>query len=146
MSRDPTKPQLNHLLPVPITLEDHTTTTNSFSSRHITDVLVADHHIIEGDGGRPYIVWQIRIILNNSNSICIYKRFSDIEQFRKKLVKENKGIEIPALPPKDNMSLQRMLWTSNWVETRRRGLQWFMTNVMLNPRYGEDAIREFVLG
>ncbi|EGV65977.1 PX domain-containing protein YPT35 [Yamadazyma tenuis ATCC 10573] len=142
--------QLNKVLPVPISLEDRTPDSSHFlENSHITDVLVGDYHIISGDGGRPYIVWVIRIIINGSthNSICIYKRYTDIERFRQMLVKQHKDVDIPDLPVKDSMSLQRMMWSSNWLETRRKGLQWFMTNVLLNPKLQHsNVVTEFVLG
>lgn len=141
--------KLNKVLPVPITLEDRTPDDAHFlENSHITDVLVGDHHIIEGEGGRPYIVWLIRIILNESNytSINIYKRYREIEKLRNDLLKEYQNIEIPKLPEKDSFSFQRMMWTNNWLEHRRKGLQWFMTNVLLNPQLQHSQIvTDFIL-
>lgn len=144
--------QLNSVLPVPITLDDVDNAQYNESS-HITDVLVGDYHIIGGEkesgGGSPYVVWSIRIILNDSmySSILLYKRYSDIERFRNKLVQQfPRATDIPQLPPKDNFSLQRMLLAGQWLETRRKGLQWFMTSVLLNPKYRKsDVVTEFIL-
>lgn len=141
--------QLNRLLPVPITLEDRTPPSRHFlETAHITDVLVGDYHIIEGEGGKPYIVWTIRIIINESthSTITIYKRYREIEKFRNELKKHHKEIDIPPLPPKDNFRFQRMVWTNNWLESRRKGLQWFMTNVLLNPKLQHsNVITDFIL-
>lgn len=148
-NREDSVSRLNKILPVPITLEDRTPSAQHFdSTSHITDVLVGDYHIIEGEIGKPYIVWSIRIIINDLNysSILIYKRYSEIESFRNKLVASYKDVDIPRLPPKDNLNFQRYLWSSNWLETRRKGLQWFMTNVLLNPKLQHNEIvTEFVL-
>lgn len=141
--------RLNKVLPVPISLEDRTPTAAHFNeSSHITDVLVGDYHIVEGDGGKPYIVWSIRIIINDStySSITIYKRYSELEKFRSKISSNYKDIDIPNLPPKDNFNFQRYIWSNSWLETRRKGLQWFMTNVLLNPKLQHSSIiTEFVL-
>lgn len=140
--------QLNKLLPVPITLEDRTSIHTFDQSSHITDVLVGDYHIIEGEGGKPYIVWSIKVIINelNHSSIVIYKRYRDIEAFRNNLVEYHKSIEIPKLPGKDNFKLQRFVWSSHWLEKRRKGLQWFMTNVLLNPKLQHSPmIAKFIL-
>ena len=141
--------QLNKLLPVPIYLEDETNSSEHFnSSSHITDVLVGDYHIIQGEGGLSYVVWSIRIVVNDSvySSMVIYKRYSDIERFRESLVKNYPKAEIPLLPPKDSFSFQRLVMSDYWLENRRRGLQWFMTNVLLNPRYQHSpVITDFIL-
>lgn len=140
--------QLNKLLPVPIQLEDGSNSEHFSTSSHITDVLVGDYHIVQGEGGVSYVVWSIRIIVNDSvySSNVIYKRYSDIERFRQVLVKHFPKVDIPPLPPKDNFSIQRMVFSDNWLENRRKGLQWFMTNVLLNPKLQHSSvIMDFIL-
>lgn len=144
--------QLNRVLPVPITL-DNVDNVQYNQSSHITDVLVGDYHIIGGEkesgGGSAYVVWSIRIILNDSmySSILLYKRYSDIEKFRNKLVYQfPRASDIPQLPSKDSFSIQRMFLAGQWLEARRKGLQWFMTSVLLNPKYQKsDLVTEFIL-
>lgn len=153
--KNPTITQLNRVLPVPIELDNHIVDSNLYTnSSHITDVLVGDYHIIGGEkesgGGQSYVVWSIRIILDDAtySSIILYKRYSDIEKFRNKLINQfpdNNG-DIPNLPPKDNFSLQRMLLAGQWLESRRKGLQWFMTNILLNPKYQKSStVTDFIL-
>lgn len=141
--------QLNKLLPVPITLEDRTPSNRHFlETSHITDVLVGEYHIIQGEGGKPYIVWSIRIIINETthSTVNIYKRYREIERFRAQLKKHHRDVDIPALPPKDNFKVPRIVWSNNWLETRRKGLQWFMTNVLLNPKLQHSKIiTDFIL-
>ncbi|QEL61210.1 hypothetical protein SBP28_003250 [Candidozyma auris] len=45
-----------------------------------------------------------------------------------------------------HFSLSRMWFSDSWLESRRRGLQWFMTYVLLNPKYQHSpVITQFVL-
>lgn len=141
-----TSMRLNQVAPVPIQLEDHG--PNQLEPTHISDVLVGEHHTIKGENGQSYVVWAVRIIVNDSIylSIVLYKRYREMEAFRNKLVDEF-GTEIPPLPPKDSMSLQKLTNPLAWLEERRKGLQWFMTNVLLNPRWQRSTVvRDFVLG
>lgn len=141
--------RLNKVLPVPIHLEDRNYSAEHFNaSSHVTDVLVGDHHIIQGEGGLSYVVWSVRVIVNDSlhSSIVIYKRYSDIQKFRARLVKHHPHIDIPVLPPKDTFSFLRLMMASSWLEHRRKGLQWFMTNVLLNPKFQHSpVVTEFIL-
>lgn len=138
--------KLNKVAPVPIQLEDHGPT--QLEPTHISDVLVGEHHTIKGENGQSYVVWAIRIIVNDSIylSIVVYKRYREIEAFRNQLVAEY-GNEIPPLPPKDPISIQRITNPQAWLEERRKGLQWFITNVLLNPKWQRaPTVRQFVLG
>ncbi|CCE78288.1 Piso0_000908 [Millerozyma farinosa CBS 7064] len=140
--------QLNKILPVPIQLEDHTHSSNSIDTSHITDVLVGDYHIIEGQSGPSYVVWGLRIVLNGAthSSILIYKRYSELEALRRDLVKHHPDVTIPPLPSKGNFSLSRVLMSPQWLEERRKGLQWFMTNILLNPKLSSSpVITRFIL-
>lgn len=143
-------PTLASIAPVPIQIVDQASGHEHFSSTsHITDVLVGDYHLIEGDGSGLYVVWAIRIVVDDAkySLIVLYRRYSDIEAFRAKLVKEYPKDNFPLLPPKDNFSMQRMWLLDLWLETRRKGLQWFLTNVLLNPKYQHSpVITSFVLG
>lgn len=140
---------LNTVAPVPIELTDDTVSPDQFNdSSRITDVLVGDYHVILGESAPLYVVWSIRIVVNGASHslIVLYKRYSDIEQFRRELVAAFPNDQVPELPPKDNFSLSRLWLSDLWLETRRRGLQWFMTNVLLNPRYQHSpVITQFVL-
>lgn len=115
---------------------------------HITDVLVGDHHEVLGDAGPRYTVWLIRVIVNELAHLPIhlYKRYSDIERLRNDLVAEFPDEQIPALPPKGALSWGWLTLSELWMEHRRRGLQWFLSNVMLAPKLQHSSvITSFVL-
>lgn len=140
--------QINKVLPVPIELDDHTKNQRLLASSQITDVLVGDYFLVSGEGGPSYVVWCIKITLNESlySSILIYKRYSDIENFRNILLKQYPEVEIPPLPPKNTFSIERLLFSRSWLENRRRGLQWFMNYVLLNPKFQHSpVVNDFLL-
>lgn len=141
--------QLNKVLPVPIELESASLENNDLSKTcHITDVLVGDYHIIQGENGTKYLVWAIRVIINDASfsSIVVYRRYSDIERFRASLVRQFPKEDIPPLPPKDLFNIQRVLMADQWLEVRRKGLQWFMTNALLNPKFQKNrTVTDFIL-
>lgn len=149
MSKRKENPGLTAVAPVPIQIVEQAQGHEHFSeSSHITDVLVGDYHIIEGDSSKLYVVWSIRIVVDDApySLIVLYKRYSDIEAFREKVVKEHPKDNFPMLPPKDSFSVLRMWLLELWLETRRKGLQWFLTNVLLNPKYQHSpVITNFVL-
>lgn len=143
--------KLKAIAPVPITLVEGALDHSHFtSSSHITDVLVGEYHLISGDGFSVlYVAWSVRIVVDDAvhSLILIYKRYSDICRLRLRLVREFSSEVIPPLPPKDSFSFQRMWGLELWLEHRRNGLQWFLTNVLLNPKYQHSpVITEFVLG
>ncbi|KAI5956488.1 YPT35 [Candida jiufengensis] len=183
--RSNTITKLKNILPAPIelnngeSLESHKQNHKS----HITDVRIGDHHLIKGDYGSSYIVWQIKITINDLDfsSIILYKRYSELLQFYNELrVKYNKtadskrkksknrvineiedeiidleeeyddtsnlNIIIPSLPPKDSLSFDRFIISKNWLEERRKGLQWFLSSILLDPILQNDPIvKKFVL-
>ncbi|ODV78632.1 PX domain-containing protein YPT35 [Suhomyces tanzawaensis NRRL Y-17324] len=149
MDRRNTLSQLNRVLPVPIQLHGDESGDESHSSSHITNVMVGDHHVVEGQGGPSFTVWSIKVMLDESEytSIELYKRYLDIERFQYQLKTEFAAYNynIPELPPKDSFSLERMTMSRRWLEERRRGLQWFLRNVLLNPMFQRSqAVREFI--
>lgn len=137
--------KLNSILPVPIELENNDHTDAEHVS-HVTDCLVGDYHIIGDNTASSYIVWTIKVIINDAaySSIVLYRRYSEIELFRNKLVKRHPGERIPILPSKDSVSFMRLTMQASWLEDRRRGLQWFLTSILLNPRY-QNEVRDFLL-
>lgn len=141
--------RLKAVAPVPIQIVDGVAGHEHFSeTSHITDVLVGACHVIQGDGSGLYVVWPIRIVVDEApySLILLYKRYSDIEKFRQKLTQEFRSDKIAELPPKDSFSVLRMWLLDLWLEARRKGLQWFFTNVLLDPRYQHSpVITEFVL-
>lgn len=139
----PTDPPLERIAPVPITMNGIDDEENTAIAL-ITNVLVGDYHEITGDVGKPYVVWQIKITLGDSDysSIHLYKRYLEFEQFRRLLIEAfpDDRSTIASLPAKDNFAVNRVMQTRTWLEKRRRGLQWFLSNVLLNPKYQKLAV------
>lgn len=142
--------RLQQVAPKPIQLNDGTFGHTHFSeASHVTDVLLGEYHWVTGDAmSGLYVVWAIRVVIDDAlhSLIVLYKRYSDIERLRKNLTRDFPEEEIPVLPPKDSLSILK-LWSSDlWLEHRRRGLQWFLTNVLLNPKFQHlKVITEFIL-
>lgn len=157
MSRDRNNSlsQLNHIVPVPILLNnnesiDKTNNKNKVHLSHISNVIVGDYHIIQGEVGKSFTMWSIKIILDDLDyaSILVYKRYSEIEEFRMQLLKQfsEYSSNIPGLPPKDSFSLDRFFMSKKWLEDRRKGLQWFLSNVLLNLRFqNQEVVKRFIL-
>lgn len=140
---------LNMIAPDPIQLTDgELGHSHMGASSHITDVLVGESHLILGDSSGLYMVWPIRIVVDEATHslIYLYKRYSDIEAFRTEVVKAFPDEGIPVLPPKDSFLVARLCLLELWLEKRRKGIQWFLTNVLLNPRcQHSEVITHFVL-
>ncbi|CAK9441685.1 uncharacterized protein LODBEIA_P55530 [Lodderomyces beijingensis] len=148
--------QLNEILPVPIELNEGETIeahTHNHTS-HITDVLVSSYHSVESPHhqSQSYIVWQITITVNDLDfsSIKLYKRYSEIYQLYLDLKQVygdgSAGVKVPAPPPKDIWSLERVYMSKRWLEERRKGLQWFLSSVLLDPvMQRSSVVKSFVL-
>ncbi|KAI5964106.1 YPT35 [Candida pseudojiufengensis] len=176
--RSNTLTKLNNILPAPIELNNGESLENHKANHkaHITDVRIGDYHQIKGDYGLSYIVWQIKITINDLDfsSIILYKRYNDLLNFYNELKQKynnrpqnnnriindlendiddiidinnnNLNIIIPNLPPKDSLSFDRFIVSKNWLEERRKGLQWFLSSVLLDPILQNDPIvKKFVL-
>lgn len=149
--------QLNKVLPVPIELHNGESLEQHQQNHlnHITNVIVGEYHLISGEFGKSYMTWQIKITINDLDysSIVLYKRYNEIYQLRQDLLKifppHDHTITtniVPSLPPKDNLSLDRLMMSKNWLEERRKGLQWFLSNVLLNPVFQNcSVVKQFVL-
>lgn len=141
--------ELSLVAPIPIQLTDGAIGHTHFGTNsHITDVLVGESHLVLGDSSGLYMVWPIRIVVDEASHslIFLYKRYSDIYAFREKVVKEFPDDDIPEMPPKDSFSMARLWQLGLWLENRRKGIQWFLSNVLLNPKYQHSkVINDFVL-
>lgn len=145
----PTKKHLASVAPEPIRLDEDTfSQLYTQGTAHISDAIVGDSHVVSGDSGAAlYVVWTVRVIINDAlhSLIALYKRYSEMEKLRNDLLQEFPGEALPALPPKDNLSLQRLWLSQLWLEHRRKGLQWFLSNVLLNPKFHDSqAVRKFI--
>lgn len=145
MTRVKNVSHLQQIAPIPIQLQSD----NQLS--HITNVVVGDYRDVKGEKGLSYMSWPILITLDDSpyTGIQIYRRYSEFEKLRQDLLQKFKysSTEVPELPGKDDFSLDRLKRSSQWIEKRRKGLQWFMSNVLLNPRFQQlDVVMKFISG
>lgn len=139
--------QLNKVLPIPIQLDGTEEVDNRLGN--ITNVIVGDHHVISGETGPSFVAWAVKIVINDLTYglILVYKRYTEMEVLRNKLRAEFPDTEIPELPAKDSLSVGRLFGYHEWLEKRRKGLQWFLSNVLLNPRFQKaDVVKEFIFG
>lgn len=106
-----------------------TTTASNNNSNHSSTVSrrVASHtsHLRNGAAGR-------------SGIITIRKRYSEFDVFRDQLQRKFPGRrnEIPDLPPKSMLFKFR----AAFLESRRKGLEYFLLCVLLNPVFASDPI------
>ncbi|CAK7201313.1 hypothetical protein SEUCBS139899_004016 [Sporothrix eucalyptigena] len=79
------------------------------------------------------------------HSFCIYKRYSEFDTLRKRLVasfpQARGGGALPPLPPKSVLGKFR----PEFLEKRRLGLQYFLNCILLNPEFaGSPVLRDFL--
>lgn len=124
--------------PQPIRLLDDdepAATSNSIPSIYIKDVSVRGYSVVSGEHGCGFDTWTVYIYYHNCvTPIVKYRRYTEFEKLRRRLQQELADTTIPGLPPKDLFSAGRLWGRPQWYEERRRGLQWFISNVLLNPK------------
>lgn len=130
---------ISTMIRYPIELKDKDGFNSSNSQPvniYIRDVSVSDHSFVEGEAGCSFVVWRILVYYHDCiTPIIKYKRYSQFKLFYESLLKEYGGGQtIPSLPSKDVFSAGRLWKLPIWFEERKRGLQWFLSNVLLNPR------------
>lgn len=104
-------------------------------SVYIEDVSVRGYSIVSGERGCGFDTWAVCIRYHNCvTPIIKYRRYTEFEHLKRRLQHELADQAIPELPPKDLFSAGRLWKRPQWYEERRRGLQWFTSNVLLNPR------------
>lgn len=130
--------------PEPIALEDRRAADNqSWAS----NVAVTSHRIVGTDPeGRPeagaYVVWYIRVITVRGGKFSVYHRYSDFIILREQLIMEKPlhTLDIPELPPRTPFAK----FNPQFLEQRRRGLEYFLKCVVLNGDLSNShAIRQF---
>lgn len=140
---------LRILPPNPIVLVD-----NSHSEAGIGDsikdgvwassVSIPEYEIIEGStraGG--YVVYLIHIETVTGGVINISKRYSEFAEFHDSLIVQfpKRKKEIPDIPPKSMVAKFRL----TFLESRRKGLEYFLLCVLLNPAFSSsDLVKRFV--
>jgi len=125
-----------------IALEDNTDQTSPNSrSPWARQVTVTDPIIVRTSGdskarrGPGYVVWLCTIELQDTAAapIKVRRRYSDFVALRSQLCiafPHHGRLNIPVLPPKSYVSKFR----TPFLEKRRRGLEYFLASIVLNPQ------------
>ncbi|KAF7554108.1 hypothetical protein G7046_g6914 [Stylonectria norvegica] len=108
-------------------------------------VEIADCTIVNSSATNigAFVVWNIRVETLNGCYMNIRKRYSEFDEFRKRLVVTfpNFDAAVPVLPPKSVISKFR----PRFLEKRRAGLQYFLNCILLNPEFsGSPVLKEFL--
>jgi hypothetical protein len=108
------------------------------------DVRIVQYDIIEGTSrAGAYVVYLIRIGKVNGGYMTVIRRYSEISKFRDELVAQypDRRNEIPQLPPKTMVARFR----PQFLEQRRKQLEYFLMCVVLNPAFASSAaVKRFV--
>lgn len=164
---------MDDLLPVnpdPIQLIDRTQNPDENSAGvWAKNVHIDDHSLIQGSSkAGAYVIWIIRIEILGPNGvrvgdgdegparrpnvihanaggsiITIRKRYSEFDELRDQLryAFPKRRNEIPDLPPKSLVSKIR----GAFLESRRKGLEYFLLCILLNPVFaGSPIVKKFV--
>lgn len=136
---------LAHLEPIPIRMEDHTTAPTEYSAgTWAFSVHVGDYSIVgELDKAGSYVMWLVTIEAEEGAVIQARKRYSEFVTLREQLRSTfpNFTAALPELPPKSVVSKFR----PSFLEKRRKGLEYFLSCVLLNPQYcGTPIVRSWI--
>lgn len=154
------KQKLRYLPPVPIQMVDNEDVDDEVSAipdqiqnnngkpstlkTWASDVRIGDCTIVTGSGaGQKFAVWSITIETTKGGHMHMFKRYSEFVILRTKLITSfpDHVTEIPKLPPKKVFgNLQ-----NDFLVKRRRGLEFFISCVLLNPVLANsDIVKQFV--
>ncbi|KAH8899332.1 Phox-like protein [Thozetella sp. PMI_491] len=108
-------------------------------------VQVTDYVTVNGSATNigAFVVWNIRVETLNGSYMNIRKRYSEFDDFRRRLIQTFPGFEaaVPVLPPKSVIAKFR----PQFLEKRRAGLQYFLNCILLNPEFsGSPVLKEFL--
>jgi hypothetical protein len=132
--------KLQYVPPVPIQLHDEDTT---HKETWASDVHIGDCTVVTGSNGSQFAVWTISIHTTAGGTIKLLKRYSEMDSLRRDLVRTfpDHVSEIPRLPPKKVIGNLN----NKFLMQRRRGLEYFVNCVLLNPDLGNsEIVRKFV--
>ncbi|TGZ83909.1 PX-domain-containing protein [Ascodesmis nigricans] len=139
--------ELSYADPCPISLEDHTVApTENSPGLWARSARVVDYAIVSGSRTRAgaYVIWSCAIETFEGASFTVRKRYSEFWQLREQLKATfPRSLEyLPQLPPKSTFSKFR----PKFLESRRQGLSYFLSVVLLNPEFAGSAIvKNFLL-
>ncbi|KAL7924107.1 Phox homologous domain-containing protein [Trichoderma austrokoningii] len=109
-------------------------------------VEITDYIFINGSNNTnigAFIVWNISVETMNGSYMNIRKRYSEFDDFRRKLTQSfpNFRAAVPELPPKSTLFKFR----PKFLEKRRAGLQYFLNCILLNPEFsGSPVLKDFL--
>ncbi|KAL6904810.1 Phox homologous domain-containing protein [Trichoderma evansii] len=108
-------------------------------------VEITDYIFVNGSNTNigAFIVWNIRVETLNGSYMNIRKRYSEFDDFRRKLTQSfpNFRAAVPELPPKSALFKFR----PKFLEKRRAGLQYFLNCILLNPEFsGSPVLKDFL--
>ncbi|GFP56781.1 PX domain-containing protein YPT35 [Trichoderma asperellum] len=108
-------------------------------------VEITDYIFVNGSNTNigAFIVWNIRVETLNGSFMNIRKRYSEFDDFRRKLTQSfpNFRAAVPELPPKSALFKFR----PKFLEKRRAGLQYFLNCILLNPEFsGSPVLKDFL--
>ncbi|CDK25532.1 unnamed protein product [Kuraishia capsulata CBS 1993] len=148
-------PDLINMAPLPITMMDHEEDDSSgIDSRSLGDphphvwcknCSIGEPTVVSGNvgfsfGSTKYVVYSIRLETVQGTKIVLRKRFSEFVKLREELLQIQQNV--PSLPAK---TVGRQ-FDNSFIEHRRRGLEFFLTAVLLDPTLSNTApIKRFVL-
>jgi len=94
----------------------------------ITKITVSDPEK-RGEGINTFIVYKIITNWSNNEVKKVERRYSDFKWVHEQLSSKIKGVIIPPIPSKDFLG---RFWNSDFVEKRRRGLEFFLQQVNIH--------------
>lgn len=89
------------------------------------------------------VVWEVLIETGRNNTIRLLRRYSEIDALRTQLLAAypNLSLQIPSLPDKSVVAREE----PRFLESRRRGLEYFLLCILLNPHFASTPIvKDFV--
>lgn len=108
-----------------------------------SDVRIGDCTIVTGSGaGQKFAVWSVTIETSKGGQIHLLKRYSEFDELRNQLLESfpDHVTEIPKLPPKKVFGNLK----NDFLVKRRRGLEFFISCVLLNPVLASsDIVKRF---
>ncbi|KAK9332053.1 Phox homologous domain-containing protein [Lipomyces starkeyi] len=131
--------------PIPITLVDHSMDDGDVNGQMwARSAWVGDYAIVAGAGkAGAYVTWLCVIETVEGRTIRFRKRYSEFCQLQNALSGEFPLLRaaIPGLPPKSIISKFRPAF----LEERRRGLEYFLACIVLNPVFaGSTVVKDFI--
>lgn len=162
-SRTRKMPQsIQFLAPEPINLVNNEPSSDEVtgSSLHFKNITVGSCTIVNSQNNK-FSVWQLEVTLSptgtsgaGSPHIRVYKRYTDFELFREKLLRSlTPALRpcVPQLPPKvswyESWHYGQANFKSSWLARRRAGLEYFLNQVLLNDKVLTEAlpcVKEFL--